>query len=127
VIKRSSKIRTTWSQNVSDLWDLWNFPICIDTIDGKHVKIQTTPDSGSKYFSYKCSVSVVLLALVDARYKFTLVDIGSYGRNSGGGISAHSELGKYIETHLGIPEDEQLPATSCLSPLVIVGDGVFPL
>jgi hypothetical protein len=38
---------------------------------------------------------------------------GSYGRNSDGGIFAHSELGKYLETHLGIPEDKQLPGTSC--------------
>ena len=38
---------------------------------------------------------------------------GSYGRNSDGGIFAHSELGKYLETHLGIPEDKQVPGTSC--------------
>ena len=49
------------------------------------------------------------MALVDARYKFTVVDIGSYGRNSDGGIFAHSKLGKYLETYLGIPEVKQLP------------------
>ena len=36
---------------------------------------------------------------------------GSYGINSDGGIFAHSKLGKYLETHLGIPEGKQLPAT----------------
>ena len=30
---------------------------------------------------------------------------GSYARNNDGGIFAHSKLGKYLETHLGIPED----------------------
>jgi len=30
-------------------------------------------------------------------------------RNSDGGIFAHSKLWKYLETHLGIPEDKQLP------------------
>jgi len=35
------------------------------------------------------------LALVDARYKFTVIDIGSCGRNSYGGIFAHSKVGNY--------------------------------
>jgi hypothetical protein len=64
------------------------------------------------------------LALVDARYKFT---VGSYRRNSDGGIFAHSKLGKHSETHLGIPENKQLPGTTCLAPHVIVDDEAFPL
>jgi len=53
--------------------------------------------------------------------------MGSYGRNSDGGITAHSKLGKYLETRLGIPEDKQLPGTLCLAPHVIMGDEAFPL
>ena len=112
---------------MNDFWNLWNFPNCIGAIDGKHVKVQASPNSGSKFFNYKHSFSVVLLALLDARYKLTVVDIGSYGRNSDGGVFAHSKLGKYLETHLGIPEDKQLPGTSCLAPHVTVGDEAFPL
>ena len=67
------------------------------------------------------------MALVDAPFKFTVVDIRSYGRNSDGGIFAYSKLGKYLETHLHIPEDKQLPGTSCLAPHVIVGNEAFPL
>ena len=52
---------------------------------------------------------------------------GSHGRNSDGGIFAHSELGKYLETQLGIREDKQLPGTLCLAPHVIMGDEDFPL
>jgi hypothetical protein len=51
---------------------------------------------------------------------------GSFGRNSDGRMFAHSKLGKYLETHLDIPEDKQLPGTSCLAH-VIVGDEAFPL
>jgi hypothetical protein len=47
-------------------------------------------------------------------------------RNSDGGIFAHSKLGKYLETYLGIPEDKQLPGTLCLAPHVIMGDEAFP-
>jgi len=52
---------------------------------------------------------------------------GSYGINSDGGIFAHSKLGKYKETHLGLPEGKQLLATLCLGPRVIIGDEAFPL
>jgi len=102
-------IRTTESKIVNDVWVLWNFPNYVGAIDGKHVKIQAPQNSCSKFFDYKHSFSVVQLALVDALCKFIVVDIGSYGRNSGGGIFAHSKFGKYLETHLGIAEDKQIP------------------
>ena len=90
------------------------------------MKVQALPNSGSKFFNYKHSFPVVLLALVDDRYKLTVVDIGFYGRNSDGGIFAHSKLRKYLETHLGMSEDKQLPG-SCLALHVIAGNDVFPL
>ena len=46
---------------------------------------------------------------------------------SDGGIFAHSKLGKYLETHLGIPEDKQLLGTLYLAPHVIMGDEAFSL
>jgi len=52
---------------------------------------------------------------------------GSFVRNTDGGIFAHSKLGEYLETHLGIPEGKQLPGTSCFDPHIIVGDEAFPL
>jgi hypothetical protein len=47
-------------------------------------------------------------------------------RNSDGGIFAHSKFGKYVETHLGILDDKQLPRTSSLTPHVM-GDKAFPV
>lgn len=119
--------QTNWAQIVIDFWDLWNFPNFIGAIDGKHVKIQAPPHSGSKFFNYKHSFYIVLLAFVDAHYKFTVVHTGSYGRNSDRGIVAHSKLRKYLETHLGIPENKELRGTSYLAPHVIVGDWAFPV
>jgi hypothetical protein len=68
--------------NRERLWDLWNFPNCIGAIEGKHVKFHALPNSGYKFLNYKHSYFVILLVLVDAFYKFTVVDIGLYGRNS---------------------------------------------
>jgi len=69
-----------------------------------------------------------LLALVDAQYKFLAVDIGSYGKNSDGGILSNSNLGKALEKNkLNIPNDQYLPSTNEKLPLVIIGDEAFPL
>ena len=70
-----------WRQIENGFRERWQFPNCICAFDGKHVLIQAPPCSGSTFFNYKKTFSMVLLALVDYRYRCTFVDIGSYGSN----------------------------------------------
>jgi len=74
-------------------------------------------NSGTNYFNYKGTFSIVLLALVDHEYNFTCIDIGSYGSNFDAGIFSKSALKKALEENkLDVPND-----------CVILGDEAFPL
>jgi hypothetical protein len=100
----------------------------LGALDGKHVTIIVPLNSGYLYLNYRNTFSIVLLALVDDLYNFTAADIGSYGKDSDGGISAKSNLGKALENKtINVPEDVELPGTNEKLPYVMAGDEAFPL
>ena len=105
-----------------------NFPNAPGEIDGKHVIIQAPPNSSSLYFNYKKTFSIVLMAVCDAKYKFTLVDIRDTGRYSDGSVYAKSHLGYAIENGLlNIPQPSKLPQSERILPYVFTGDNAFGL
>ena len=116
-------------QEISKDFDIrWNFPNCVGSIDGKHIRIKCPPNSGSQYFNYKQYHSIVLQAVVDANLKFVTVDVGAYGKQSDGGVFRYSALYQSLETRsLKLPEDTVLPNSEITLPYVFVGDEAYPL
>jgi len=111
-----------------EFYQKWNFPNCVLAIDGKHVRIQCPSNSGSLFFNYKEYFSIVLLAMVDANYKFIAIDVGSFGREGDSGIFLKSSMGQQIlNGTFGFPEDCALPGTDIKVPHVILGDQAFRL
>jgi hypothetical protein len=120
----------TWRNIENEFFEKWNYPNCVGAIDGKHIVMQCPSSSGSLYYNYKGTFSIVLMAVVDANYKFVLIDVGGYGRNSDGGVLSNSKFGKALTCgQLNIPPAKPLPfSKSAVSiPHVIVGDEAFPL
>ena len=118
-----------WKKIAADFQERWNFNYCIGAIDGKHVVMQAPPNSGSLFFNYKKTHSIVLMAVCDAKYTFTMVDIGDTGRNSDGGVLNNGYIGQLTNnpTILTIPIPETINGLAKLFPYVIVGDDAFPL
>ena len=84
-----------WQQIAAEFNSKWKYPCCLGAIDGKHVAIQQPSDTGSKVFNYKHFFSVLLLAMVDANYRFTYVDVGAAGRAGDASVFADSLLKKH--------------------------------
>lgn len=86
--------KQSWLRISNEFEALWNMPNCLGAIDGKHVSIVCPPNAGSEFYNYKGRHSVILLAICDANYCFTAVEIGAQGSRSDGGVLAESVFGK---------------------------------
>ncbi|XP_065060189.1 uncharacterized protein LOC135687536 [Rhopilema esculentum] len=101
-----------WKRLAEDFWNLWGFPLCLGAIDGKHCVINCPPNSGSAFFNYKGTFSIVLMAVVDASYMFTFVDIGDFGRQFDFSVFNNSPFGESLNKGcLNIPVHGHLPNT----------------
>ncbi|XP_052124334.1 uncharacterized protein LOC113216352 [Frankliniella occidentalis] len=117
-----------WRNVAQEYEEKWNYPHCIGAMDGKHCRIDPPLKSGSMFYNYKDTFSIVLLALVDADYRFIFVDVGANGRASDRGIWNRCSLKKYIESDRSkVPKPSQLRGTAEEFPYVIVGDERFTL
>lgn len=116
----------TWKEVAQCFWEKWNFPNCLGALN----VIQAPPLSSSQYFNYKKTFSIVLLALVDADYRFRCIQVGDFGRTSDGGVYAGSGLGRGMENNtLHVPPKTSLPGAAHFGdvPHVMVGNAAFPL
>lgn len=97
----------------ADFQQMQLFPNCVGAVDGKHIVIQAPASSVSLCYNYKGSFSIVLLAVIDARYGLQVVDVGAYGQSSDEG-EVHwlfQHLEKLFQGSLDIPEDTILLRT----------------
>ena len=66
-----------WQSQIQELYHH-----ILGALDGKHIRIRKPKNSGSVYYNYKLFCSIVLMAAVDANYKFIWFDFGGVGHQS---------------------------------------------
>lgn len=68
------------------------------------------------------------MAIVNANYEFMMVDVGTNGRISDGGVIYHTQFWGLLQNNLlNIPESSSLPHTEDTFPYVFLGDDAFSL
>ncbi|XP_070377117.1 uncharacterized protein [Dermacentor albipictus] len=118
----------SWLKIAEGFGHTWQFPNCLGAVDGKHVHIKCPAKSGSMYFNYKGTYSIVLLAVVDSNYKFVVVDVGANGKQSDWGLLEQSIFGQLLDKgKLQLPRDLPLPNTALPAPCGFIGDEAFQL
>lgn len=118
-----------WKSYAEGFWNRWNVPNCVGAVDGKHITLQCPRNSGSLYFNYKKYYSIVLMAVANDVYRFTLVDVGAYGGNSDGGIFSESLIGENLKNKtLNLPKGTfKLPNSQDCTPTFLLADDAFSL
>ncbi|XP_041473300.1 protein ALP1-like [Lytechinus variegatus] len=117
-----------WKTVAQGFEDRWNAPHTIGALDGKHIAIRCPADSGSIFYNYKGFYSLVMMALVDAQYRFLWIDVGAEGSTSDAQLFNSCELRQRLESDtLGVPPPEPLPNDDENTPYYIVADEAFPL
>ena len=117
-----------WKSIEEKFRNRWNVPHDVGALDGKHIAIRKPWKSGSEYFNYKGYFSLVLLALVDAEYKFLWVNVGVSGSSSDAQIFNCSKMKRRIENGtLGLPPPEPLGPGGSDLHYFLLGDDAFAL
>ena len=117
-----------WREVANQFSPRWNFHHCLGAIDGKHVEIKKPCNSGSTYYNYEGYFSIILLAVVDADYKFLWCNIGAEGSAGDAGVFNGSRLRPAIEEgSLNWPDPEPIRGDDRDIPYFLVGDDAFGL
>ena len=82
-----------WGMVEEKFKNKWNVPHVVAALDGKNITMKKPKKSGNEYYNYKGFFSLVLLALVDAEFRFC----GSSGYCSDSQIFDRSDLWEEIE------------------------------
>ena len=111
------RCKADWLEIARDFVKIWNLTKVVGALDRK------------LYHNYKGFFSLVLFAICDANYCFTLVDIGQFGSSNGNGVLANSSIGKlFEENRMKLPAERHVPrCLYTLLPYYLFGDEIFLL
>ena len=130
VVKRHfPRTEKDFERSMEEFGEEWQFPYAFAAVDGSHLPIKC-PKGGAQamkqYFNFKGFYSIVLMALVDAKYRFIWASVGAPGNTHDSTMMQSTELWSQIVEGKIIPNLVQ-EVNNIEVPPLILGDGAFPL
>lgn len=95
-------------------------------LDGCHIEVSPPLEHAVDYYNYKGWYSVILLAAVDYRYRFTYINIGATGRNNDSYVYENSQLKNQHDTN-DIFKVNSVVMNGNRIPVMLLGDSAFRL
>ena len=106
----------------------WQFPCCFGAVDGCHLPIKCPKggaESAKEHHNFKNFYSIVLMAIVDAKYRFMWASSGFPGNSHDAIIFQSTQLFQNIGENNDLRSMSKREGTTNIYPL-IVGDSAFP-
>ncbi|XP_017472039.1 PREDICTED: uncharacterized protein LOC108363251 isoform X2 [Rhagoletis zephyria] len=100
------------------------FPQCMGALDGCHIEIHPRQEEAVDYINYKGWYSTALLALVDVRYRFLYINVGSPGRCNDSQVFEKSRLKRELE-NCSFLNTMSTNLGNFDIPVVLLGDSAF--
>ena len=109
--------------------ELWQFPYCWSALDGCHIPIQCPKgglEANKEYHNFKNFYSVVLMGMVDAKYRFVWGSCGYPGNSHDSIILQSTDLWAEIKQGNVVPQIAERVGGVDVPP-VVLGDSAFPI
>ncbi len=122
------KIEEDFKNKILDMEELWQFPCSWAAVDGCHIPIKCPPggpNSRKEYHNFKNFYSIILMTLVDAKYRFIWGSCGFPGNSHDSIILQLTSLWSRIKDGKVIPDFCQNIENTSIPPLIL-GDSAFP-
>ena len=127
-------VSTLWPDNEEKMMDLmkcmdteWQFTYAYAAIDGSHIPIRCPPggaEAAKEYYNFKNFYSIVLMAIVDSKYRFLWGSCGYPGNLHDSLIFKSTEL--YSKLMSGRCQNNLQMEGNIMVPPILLGDGAFP-
>ena len=129
VDRHMPKNKDEFCQRVNEMQELWQFPCCWCALDGCHIPIKCPPgglESSKEYHNFKNFYSIVLMAMVDANYRFIWASCGFPGNSHDSIIFQSTKCWQQLEANNHIHEIGQ-SINGVHVPLLVLADSAFQM
>ncbi|XP_038050624.1 protein ANTAGONIST OF LIKE HETEROCHROMATIN PROTEIN 1-like [Patiria miniata] len=128
VAKHFPEDEAQFKEKMLDMEEHWQFPCCWAAVDGCHIPIKC-PAGGleacKEYHNFKNFYSIVLMGLVDAKYRFIWASCGFPGNSHDSIILQSTDLWEKLQEGQVIPPYAKTVDGVDVFP-IILGDSAFP-